>query len=106
MVNSCGFDPDILNSQDVSFIADDEEKIPFVYLGGRLAELYEELQNPRPRGWLAGWLERRSGARYIMLATVAGIAFAIVLGMAGLGVSGYQAWLGYQQWQRPVQPGQ
>jgi hypothetical protein len=102
LVSHSGFDPDIRNSQDASFIADDEEKIDFTYLGGRLAELYEELQYPRPRGWLAGWLERRSGARYIMLATLAGVLFAILLGMAGLALSGYQAWIAYQAWTRPV----
>ena len=37
-----------------------------------------------------------------MMATLAGVLFALILGMAGLAVSGYQAWVGYQQWQHPV----
>lgn len=40
-----------------------------------------------------------------MMATVAGVAFAVLLGMASLAVSSYQAWLAYQQWQHPVVPG-
>ena len=37
-----------------------------------------------------------------MLATLIGVMFAVVLGMAGLAVGGYQAWVSYQQWQHPV----
>jgi hypothetical protein len=102
LVDRSSFDPEILDCQDASFIKDDEEKIQFTYLAGRLAELYEELQNPRPRGRLANWLERRSGARYVMLATVVGVGFAILLGMAGLALSAYQAWVTYQAWKKPI----
>jgi hypothetical protein len=71
------------------------------YFGSRLADLYEELTNRTPRG-MEKWFERRSGARFVMMATIAGAVFAI-LGMAGLAMNGYQAWLSYQQWQHPVQ---
>jgi len=50
------------------------------------------------------WFERKSGARYVMMATIAGVFLAIFLGMASLAVGGYQAWIGYQQWQHPVTP--
>ena len=65
-------------------------------------DLYEELENPKPRGWIEKWLERKSGARYVMMATLLGVVIAILLGVAALALGGYQAWLGYQQWQHPV----
>lgn len=102
LVTGSSFDKDILNGQDYDFVRDDEEKIEFYYLWPRLSEIYQEIQNPRPRGWLANWLERRSGARYVMLATVSGVTFAVLLGMASLAVSAYQAYLSYQAWQYPV----
>lgn len=96
LVDGAGFDSEILNGNDNEFIGDDEEKIDFEYLWPRLSEIYQEIQNPRPRGWLANWLERRSGARYVMLATVAGVTFAVLLGMASLAVSSYQSYLAYE----------
>jgi hypothetical protein len=68
-------------------------------------ELYEELENPKPRGWIEKWVERKSGARYVMMATLVGVAIAVLLGMASLAVGTYQAWVGYQQWQHPVANG-
>jgi len=41
-----------------------------------------------------------------MMATFAGVLFAIFLGMASLALGGYQAWIAYQQWQHPVTGGQ
>jgi hypothetical protein len=64
--------------------------------------LYEELENPKPQGWIEWWLERKSRARHVMMATIVGILFAIFLGLASLSVGIYQAWVGYQQWQHPV----
>jgi len=68
-------------------------------------ELHEEMENPRPRGLIEKWVERRSGARYVMLATLVGVVIAILLGFAGLAVTSYQTWIAYQQWQHPVNPG-
>lgn len=79
-----------------------EKDISYHYFGARLADLYEELENPKPRGLVERWLERKSGARYVMMATLIGVVIAVVLGMAGLAVGGYQAWVGYQAWQHPV----
>jgi hypothetical protein len=64
--------------------------------------LYEELENPKARGWIERWAERKSGARYMMIATLIGVAIAVLLGVASLAVGGYQAWVGYQQWQHPL----
>lgn len=102
LTSSAGFDPDCLRFESTNIRNDDEKEITFHYFGGRLAELYEEVENPRPRGRLGKWLERKSGARYVMMATLVGVAIAILLGVASLAVSSYQAWLGYQQWQHPI----
>ena len=96
------FDPDCLRFESASIRNADEKDIAYHYLGTRLLELYEEVENPTPRGWVEKWLERKSGARYVMLATLIGVVIAIVLGMASLAVGGYQAWIGYQQWQHPL----
>jgi len=67
--------------------------------------LYDELENPTPRGFFEKWLERRSGARYVMMATLTGVVIAIILGMFGLAVSIFQAWVGWQQWKHPITSG-
>lgn len=102
LTSTSSFDPDCLRFDSASIRNNDEKDIAYHYFGERLAELYDELENPTPHGSLEKWLERRSGARYIMLATLIGVIFAVILGMAGLAVGGYQAWVGYQQWQHPV----
>ena len=96
------FDPDCLRFESASIRNADEKDIKYYYFGGRLADLYDELEHPRPRGWLQRRIERRSGARYIMMVTLAGVLFALVLGIVGIAINGYQAWVGYQQWQHPV----
>jgi hypothetical protein len=58
--------------------------------------------NPTPKGF-EKWFERKSGARYVMMATIAGVILAILLGIASLALGAYQAWIGYQQWQHPLQ---
>lgn len=86
-----------------SFIRKPEEReISYHFFGARLAELYNELENPRPRGMLQKWLERRSAARHTMLIALTGILLALLLGIATLAVSIYQAWISYQAWKRPV----
>ena len=102
LISRSSFDPDCLRFDSASIRNDDEKDIAYHYFGERLAELYDELENPTPRGPFEKWLERKSGARYVMLATLIGVIFAVILGMAGLAVGGYQAWIGYQQWQHPV----
>lgn len=105
LTSTQGFDPDCIRYDGSATIRTAEEKnIRYHYFGNRLADLYEELQNPTPRGF-EKWFERKSGARYVMMATLAGVIFAILLGIASLAVSSYQAWIGYQQWQHPVAAG-
>lgn len=105
LTSRSSFDPDCLRFDSASIRNKDEKEIAYHYFGERLMELYDELENPTPRGSVEKWLERRSGARYVMLATLIGVIFAVILGMAGLAVGGYQAWIGYQQWQHPVSSG-
>ncbi|KAH8891274.1 hypothetical protein GQ53DRAFT_648927 [Thozetella sp. PMI_491] len=102
LVFSCSMDPDVSNFEFSSIRNSGEEKIRYVYLADRLSDLYNELQNPRPRGWLERQMERKSGARYILMATLIGVVFAVVLGMLSLAVTSYQTWISYQAWQHPV----
>ena len=78
------FDIDVLR-YDSSSIRNpaNPEPIPYHYFGSRLGDLYEEMVNPTPRG-MEKWFERRSGARYVMMATFGGVLLAIFLGMASL----------------------
>ena len=99
---ACSFDPDVLHFEFSSIRTVGEDNIRYVFLADRLSELHNELHNPRPRGWLQRQIERKSGARYMMMATLLGVLFAIFLGMASLAVSSYQTWIAYQAWQHPV----
>jgi len=61
-------------------------------------DLYDEIENPKPRGVLDAWLERRSKSRHVMMATIVGVSVAIVLGILSLGVSCFQAWISWREW--------
>jgi hypothetical protein len=104
LTTTSGFGPDALRFESTSIRNADEKGIAYHCHGFRLADLYEGIENPTPRGCLrSSWkLERRSGARYVMLATLVGVLVFIVLGMASLAVSAYQAWVVYQAWRHPV----
>ncbi|KAH8587049.1 hypothetical protein B0O99DRAFT_39470 [Bisporella sp. PMI_857] len=104
LISKSGFDPDTSRFESVEIRTAEEKNISYYYFGARLSELFDELQNPTPRG-MEKWFERKSGARYVMMATLVGVAIAVLLGIASLTVSSYQAWLGYQQWQHPVSSG-
>ncbi|RDA95713.1 hypothetical protein CP533_1149 [Ophiocordyceps camponoti-saundersi (nom. inval.)] len=104
LVDELSLDPDIQQFEFSSIRRAGEDNVSFVLLADRLAELYEELQYPRPRGWLARQMERKSGARYMMMATMIGVVFAVFLGLCSLAVSCYQAWIAYQSWKHPVAP--
>jgi len=101
-----GLDPDCLRLVEATpYRNADESDIPYHYFGGRLMDLADELENPTPRNFLDKWLERRSGARYVMLATLAGIATAVLLGFLSLVVSVFQAWVSWQAWRYPAAGG-
>ncbi|KAK3984062.1 hypothetical protein QBC44DRAFT_389647 [Cladorrhinum sp. PSN332] len=73
------------------------------YWGTRLVDLFDEVDDPAPRGYFEKWLQRKSGARYAMMATLVGVMIAVFLGILGLAVGIFQAWVAYQQWKHPVQ---
>jgi hypothetical protein len=102
LVAKHGFDADLLKFESWDHDGQNDSEPSYPYFGNRLAELYEELQNPKPRTRLESWFERKSGARYVMMATMIGVFIAVIIGILGLGVSGFQAYVAYQQWKHPV----
>ncbi|KAG8675807.1 hypothetical protein FPOAC2_01885 [Fusarium poae] len=104
LIKNCSFDPDILNFEFSSVRRVGEESVPYIYLADRLADLYNELETPQPRSWLQRSMQRKSGARHVMMATLIGVAIAIILGIVSLAVSSYQTWIAYQAWKHPVEP--
>jgi len=100
LVSKQGFDPDCLRFGTAMFEFTHEKKqaLCFPVWGTRLMDLYDEVENPKPRGWLDAWLERRSKSRHIMLATMIGVFTAVLLGMLGLCVSILQTWIAWQDW--------
>ncbi|THV50523.1 hypothetical protein BGAL_0147g00260 [Botrytis galanthina] len=100
--STCNFDPDILRYENVSIRNPEEQDIQYHYFGARLLDLHEELRNPTPRGF-EKWFERKSSPRFVMMATIAGVLFAIFLGLLSLALGGFQAYVGYMAWKHPVQ---
>lgn len=102
LVSKQNLDPDCLRFETTIDRADDEHDMKYQHWGSRLMDLYDEIENPKPRGLFQRWMERKSGDRHVMMATLAGVMIAVVLGLLGLAVSIFQAWVGYQQWKHPV----
>ncbi|KAF2094416.1 hypothetical protein NA57DRAFT_46558 [Rhizodiscina lignyota] len=100
LVSTANFDPDTLSFDRTGVPYAYEPR--FLYFRERLLDLYAELENPPPRGAVEAWLQRKSGERYVMLATLLGVIFAILLGFIGLALSGFQAWIAWQQWKHPI----
>jgi len=76
---------------------EDEKEISNRYWGTRLLDLYDELQEPTPRGF-SQWVQARTKKRHFMILTIAGIVFAVLTLALGI----FQAWVSYQQWKHPV----
>ena len=49
-------------------------------------ELYAEPENLTSSGWVKKWVKRKSGASYVVMATLVGVIVAAVLGMIGVAV--------------------
>lgn len=94
-------DPDCVN---YDFAAYDED-FAYYYFGSRLLELHDEVENPSPRGLMEKWFERKSGARYVMMATFVGVMIAVVLGILSLALGIFQSWVAYEAWKHPVTAG-
>ncbi|KAF7672705.1 hypothetical protein GT037_009206 [Alternaria burnsii] len=102
LVTKHGFDRDLLRFESWDHYKHNEPELSYSYFGTRLVELYEELQNPKPHSRLESWFERKSGTRYMLMATMVGVFIAVIIGILGLGISGFQAYVSYQQWKHPV----
>ncbi|KAI3333510.1 hypothetical protein F4824DRAFT_245819 [Ustulina deusta] len=96
------FDPETEKFELSTVCNPGEESISYIYLADQLEELFQESQSPQPRTWLDKQMQRRSGARYMMLATLIGVAFAVLLGVLALVLSAVQTWIAYQAWKHPV----
>ncbi|OPB47163.1 hypothetical protein A0O28_0072870 [Trichoderma guizhouense] len=105
LVSKESFDPDCLRYDSAVYRREGEEAASYNYFGGRLVDLFKELEDPSPRGILEKWLQRKSGARYMMMATLIGVIIAIILGVLGLAVGVFQAWVSYEAWKHPVSSG-
>ncbi|KAK4085020.1 uncharacterized protein Triagg1_10 [Trichoderma aggressivum f. europaeum] len=102
LVSKESFDPDCLRYDSAVYRREGEEAASYNYFGSRLVDLFKELEDPSPRGILEKWLQRKSGARYMMMATLVGVIIAIILGILGLAVGVFQAWVSYEAWKHPV----
>ncbi|KAH8649061.1 hypothetical protein BX600DRAFT_442333 [Xylariales sp. PMI_506] len=91
-------DPDCTNYDFATY----EDDFTYRYFGSRLLELYDEVENPSPRGLMEKWFERKSGARYVMMATFVGVIIAVILGILSLAVGIFQSWVAYESWKHPV----
>ncbi|KAF2868330.1 hypothetical protein BDV95DRAFT_500911 [Massariosphaeria phaeospora] len=105
LVSRHSFDEDFLRYESSQYRKDCEQDSSFPYFGSRLAELYDELQSPTPRGWFQPWFEKKSSARHMMMATMIRVFIAIMIGILGLGVASFQAWVAYQQWKHHMKSG-
>ena len=102
LVSKQSFDPDCLRYDAAVYRGEGGGNLSYSYFGNRLVDLFEELEDPSPRGVLETWFQRKSGARHVMMATLIGVIIAIVLGILGLVVGIFQAWVAYEAWKYPV----
>lgn len=70
--------------------------------GSKLMDLYEEVDNPGPRGFMEKWFERRNGTRYVMMVTLVGVIIAVIFGILSLAVGLFQPWVAYAAWKHPA----
>lgn len=61
LVSKQSFDPDCLLYDSAVYRGEDEGDLSYNYFGNRLVELFEELEDPSPRGILETWFQRKSG---------------------------------------------
>jgi hypothetical protein len=102
LVRKNGFDPDMLQYEWTRYRREDDPEVTYAYFGVRLAELYDELQAPIPRYSWERKLQKYSAQRFMLMATMIGVFIAVVIGILGLGISGFQAYVSWQQWKHPV----
>jgi hypothetical protein len=96
------FNQDMLQLESRDIRHKHETEGEYRYLASRLRELRDEIENPTPRGPLEQWFERWAAQRYFMMATLGGLFVAIILGILGLAVGIFQAWVAYMAWKFPA----
>jgi hypothetical protein len=104
LIKKHGFQEDFLRYKISWFKRDDDPEVDFSYFGDRLLELHNELEDPSPRNWFERLFEggSKSAERKMLMATTIGVFIAVTIGLFGLVIAGFQAWVGYQQWKHPV----
>jgi hypothetical protein len=100
LVRRHGFDSGLLAYASASYRTSVDSESSYSYFGGRLLALHNEMQSPRPHGWLQERLGRKRDT-YMLMATMIGVFIAVLIGLLSLAVSCFQAWVGYQQWKHP-----
>lgn len=101
LISTDGFDPDCMPPGSSGYRRACETDPIYTHLGSRLENIHEEIEDPTPRG-IQAMAERLSKQRHVMMAAIAGVVVAIILGILGLGVGIFQAYVSYQQWRHPV----
>ncbi|KAF3038132.1 hypothetical protein E8E12_006176 [Didymella heteroderae] len=104
LTKRCGFEKNFLRYRIRWYGRDDDPDVDFSYFGERLKELNHELNDPSPRNWFERLFEggTRSAERKMLMATTIGVIIAVTIGLFGLVIAGFQAWVGYQQWKHPI----
>ncbi|KAH7020239.1 hypothetical protein EDB80DRAFT_601912 [Ilyonectria destructans] len=95
------FDPDCLRFGTTLYQRQNESETSYWFWGSRLMDLFDEIENPKPRSLLEVWMDKRSKARHVMMATLVGVIIAVLLGIFGLAVGIFQAWVAYEAWKHP-----
>lgn len=96
------FDSELRQYEQSRYKRDDDPDVDYSFFGNQMTAICEELQNPTPRRGWESWFQKYSAQRYMLMATMIGVFIAVLLGVLGLGVSAFQAWVSYQQWKHPV----
>lgn len=104
LAKKCGFEKNFLRYRISWFGREDDPKVDYSYFGERLIELHNELKDPSPRNWFERLFEggTKSAERKMLMATTIGVFIVVTIGLFGLVIAGFQAWVGYQQWKHPV----
>ena len=102
LIPKYNLDSDLLRYEVTQYRRKDDPEVDHTYFGTRLKEIYDEMQSPTPRDDWANWIQRHSAPRYMFMATMIGVFIAVIIGILGLGISGFQAYVSYQQWKHPV----
>ena len=102
LVRKQHFDKSLLQYDMARYRRKDDPDIVYSYFGTRIADIYDEVQDPTPRPGWESWFQKYSSPRYMLMATMIGVFIAVILGFLGLAVASFQTWVSYQQWKHPV----